>query len=119
GNYLMVQAVGRRAESITRVEGNGLAPATFVQMINDSVFPGPVYGGYGDAIVRGSYTPAAFSTVLGLKDLMLATRAAAESGVHLPTGPILLDLLTTAAREVGEAADWAAIARVTRRRSAT
>ena len=40
-------------------------------MISDSVFPGPVYGGYGDAIARGSYTPAGFSTVLGLKDVML------------------------------------------------
>ena len=86
-------------------------------MINDSVFPGPVYAGYGDVIVRGSYRPAVFSTVLGLKDLMLATRAAAESGVHLPTGPVLQDLLTTAASEVGEDADWAAIAEITRRRS--
>lgn len=118
-NYLIVHALQALAESITLVERNGLDAAMFVQMINDSVFPGPVYGGYGDSIVRGSYTPAAFSTVLGLKDLTLATRAAAESGVYLPTGPVLTDLLTTAVSEVGEDADWAAIAEITRRRSAT
>ena len=116
-NYLIVHALQALAESITLVERNGLDAAMFVQMINDSVFPGPVYGGYGDSIVRGSYTPAAFSTVLGLKDLTLATRAAAESGVYLPTGPVLTDLLTTAVSEVGEDADWAAIAEITRRRS--
>jgi 3-hydroxyisobutyrate dehydrogenase-like beta-hydroxyacid dehydrogenase len=118
-NYLILHALQALAESITLVEQNGLDATTFVQMINDSVFPGPVYGGYGDAIVHSSYKPAEFSTVLGLKDLMLATGAAAESGVDLPTGPVLQDLLSTAAREVGEDADWAAIAEITRRRSAS
>lgn len=118
-NYLLVHALQALAESITLLERNGLDTATFVQMINDSVFPGPVYGGYGDAIARGSYRPAEFSTVLGLKDLMLAIHAAAQAGVDLPTGPVLQDLLAAAVSEVGEDADWAAIAEVTRRRSAS
>ena len=116
-NYLIVHALQALAESITLLERNDLDGGTFVQLINDSIFPGPVYGGYGDAIARGSYTPAGFSTVLGLKDLTLAIRAAAESGVHLPTGPVLRDLLTTAVSEVGADADWAAIAEITRRAS--
>jgi len=118
-NYLIAHALQALAESITLLERYDLDTGRFVEMINDSLFPGPVYGGYGDAIVRGSYTPAEFSTVLGLKDLMLATAAAAESGVDFPTGPVLQDLLSTAARQVGEDADWAAIAEITRRRSAS
>ena len=117
-NYLIVHALQALAESITLLERNGLDATTFVQMINDSIFPGPVYGGYGDAIARGSYRPAGFSTVLGLKDLMLAINAAGDSGVLLPTGPILQELLAAAVSEVGEDADWAAIAEITRRRSA-
>jgi 3-hydroxyisobutyrate dehydrogenase-like beta-hydroxyacid dehydrogenase len=117
-NYLIVHALQALAESITLLERNGLDAGTFVQMINDSLFPGPVYGGYGDAIARGSYRPAGFSTMLGLKDLMLAIHAAAQAGVDLPTGPVLRDLLKAAVSEVGEDADWAAIAEITRRRSA-
>jgi 3-hydroxyisobutyrate dehydrogenase-like beta-hydroxyacid dehydrogenase len=118
-NYLIVHALQALAESITLLERNGLDTGTFVQMINDSIFPGPVYGGYGDAIARGSYRPAGFSTVLGLKDLMLAIHAAAQAGVDLPTGPVLRDLLAAAVSEVGEDADWAAIAEITRGRSAS
>lgn len=117
-NYLIVHALQALAESITLLESNGLDTATFVQVINDSIFPGPVYGGYGDAIARSSYRPAKFTTVLGFKDLRLALDAAAASGVDLPTGPVLQDLLTTAVAEVGPDADWAAIAEITRRRSA-
>jgi 3-hydroxyisobutyrate dehydrogenase-like beta-hydroxyacid dehydrogenase len=116
-NYLIVHALQALAESITLLERNGLDAGTFVQMINDSIFPGVIYGGYGDAIARASYRPAGFSTVLGLKDLMLAIEAAAQTGVDLPTGPILQELLAAAVSEVGEDADWAAIAEVTRRRS--
>jgi 3-hydroxyisobutyrate dehydrogenase-like beta-hydroxyacid dehydrogenase len=117
-NYLIVHALQALAESITLLERNGLDATTFVQMISDSIFPGPVYSGYGDSIARSSYRPAGFSTVLGLKDLMLAINAAGDSGVLLPTGPILQELLAAAVSEVGEDADWAAIAEITRRRSA-
>jgi 3-hydroxyisobutyrate dehydrogenase-like beta-hydroxyacid dehydrogenase len=118
-NYLILHALQALAESITLLERNGLDTDTFVQMINDSLFPGPVYGGYGDAIAHGRYRPAGFSTVLGLKDLMLAIRAAEKVGVYLPTGPVLEDLFTAAVSEVGKDADWAAVAEITRRRSAS
>jgi hypothetical protein len=36
---------------------DGLDTRQFVEMINDSVFPGPFSGDYGDAIVHASYTP--------------------------------------------------------------
>jgi 3-hydroxyisobutyrate dehydrogenase-like beta-hydroxyacid dehydrogenase len=114
-NYLIAHALQALAESITLLERGGLDTGQFVQMINDSVFPGPVYGGYGDAIARGSYTPPGFTTVLGLKDVMLAVDAAADAGVNLPTAPILKEIFETTVSEIGEDLDWAAIAEITRR----
>ncbi len=114
-NYLIAHALQALAESITLLEQNGLDTSQFVEMINDSVFPGPVYGGYGDAIARRSYTPPGFTTVLGLKDVMLAVDAAAEAGVRLPCAPVLREIFETAVSEVGEDLDWAAIAEITRR----
>jgi 3-hydroxyisobutyrate dehydrogenase-like beta-hydroxyacid dehydrogenase len=114
-NYLIAHALQALAESITLLERYSLDTGQFVQMINDSVFPGPVYGGYGDAIARGSYTPPGFTTVLGLKDVKLALQAAADAGVRLPSGPLLGDIFETTVAEVGDDLDWAAIAEVTRR----
>jgi 3-hydroxyisobutyrate dehydrogenase-like beta-hydroxyacid dehydrogenase len=118
-NYLIAHALQALAESITLLEQNGLDTSQFVQIINDSIFPGPVYGGYGNAIARGNYTPPGFTTVLGLKDLMLAIRAAADANVHLPSGPVLQEIFETTVSEVGEDIDWAAIAEISRRRSAS
>jgi 3-hydroxyisobutyrate dehydrogenase-like beta-hydroxyacid dehydrogenase len=114
-NYLIAHALQALAESITLLERYDLDTGRFVEMINDSLFPGPVYGGYGDAIARGSYRPAGFSTVLGLKDVMLALQAAADAGLRLPTGPLLQDIFETTVAEIGEDPDWAAIAEITRR----
>jgi hypothetical protein len=118
-NYLIIHALQALAESITLLERNDLDTSQFVQMINDSIFPGPVYGGYGNAIARGSYTPPGFTTVLGLKDLMLALDAAADAGTHLPSGQTLREIFETTVSEVGEDLDWAAIAEITRRRPVT
>jgi hypothetical protein len=117
-NYLIAHALQALAESITLLEREDLDTGQFVQMINDSLFPGPVYGGYGDAIARRSYTPPGFTTVLGLKDVMLAVGAAADAGVGLPSAPILQEIFETTVAEVGEDLDWAAIAEITRRGSA-
>jgi 3-hydroxyisobutyrate dehydrogenase-like beta-hydroxyacid dehydrogenase len=118
-NYLIAHALQALAESITLLERSGLDTGQFVPMINDSVFPGPVYGGYGDAIARSAYTPPGFTTVLGLKDVMLAVNAAADAGVQLPSAPILREIFETTVSEVGADLDWAAIAEITRRRSVT
>ena len=115
-NYLIIHALQALAESITVLERNGLDTLSFIQMINDSIFPGPVYGGYGEAIARSRYTPPGFTTVLGLKDLMLALGAAADVGTHLPSGPVLQEIFESAVAEVGEDVNWAAIAEISRRR---
>ena len=118
-NYLIVHALQALAESITLLERNGLDTSQFIQIINDSIFPGPVYNGYGNSIARGTYTPPGFTTVLGMKDLMLALDAAAAANVHLPSGPVLKEVFEATVSDVGADLDWAAIAEICRRRSAT
>ncbi len=117
-NYLIIHALQALAESLTLVEHRDLDPHTFIDMINDSVFPGAVYSGYGHAIAGRTYTPPGFTTTLGHKDLMLAVDAAAEAGVELPSAPVLREIFETTIAEGGDQFDWASIAEVTRRRSA-
>lgn len=114
-NYLIAHALQALAESITLLERYDMDTGQFVQMINDSLFPGAVYGGYGDAIARRSYRPAGFSVVLGLKDLMLALQAANDAGARLPAGPLLQDIFESTVAELGEDPDWASIAEYSRR----
>jgi 3-hydroxyisobutyrate dehydrogenase-like beta-hydroxyacid dehydrogenase len=114
-NFLIAHALQALAESITLLERYGLDTGQFVQMINDSVLPGPIYGGYGDAIARSSYTPPGFTTVLGQKDVLLALQAADDAGARLPSGPLLREIFETTVAEIGEDLDWAAIAEITRR----
>ncbi|WP_431919525.1 NAD(P)-dependent oxidoreductase [Amycolatopsis tucumanensis] len=116
-NYLIVHALQALAESVTLLEGSGIDTGKFVEVINDSIFPGPVYGGYGRAIATSTYTPPGFTTTLGHKDLMLAIRAAETLGVELPTGAVLREVFESAIEHVGEDLDWACVAEITRRRA--
>ncbi|MDT8913180.1 NAD(P)-dependent oxidoreductase [Amycolatopsis sp. PS_44_ISF1] len=116
-NYLIIHALQALSESITLLEHAGLDAGRFVEMITDSVFPGPVYRGYGEAIATATFTPPGFTTKLGLKDLNLALDVAGGLGVDLATGAALHDVFTTAVEQIGADLDWAGIAEVTRRRS--
>ncbi len=116
-NYLIIHALQAMAESITLVERSGIDPSAFVELANNSLFPGPVYGGYGSMIAESRYLPAGFTTTLGLKDLNLARAAAAGVDVELPTADVLHGIFTEAV-EAGADLDWAAVAEVTRRRAA-
>ncbi|WP_280407779.1 NAD(P)-dependent oxidoreductase [Nocardia brasiliensis] len=116
-NYLILHALQALSESITLLQHAELDTGRFVEMINDSIFPGPVYGGYGNAIATSTFTPPGFTTTLGLKDLRLALSAADDLGTHLPTGPVLHDVFATAVEQIGAELDWASVAEVTRQRS--
>ncbi len=116
-NYLIIHALQALAESVTMLERQGLDTEQFIEVINDSVFPGPVYGGYGHAIATSNYTPPGFTSRLGLKDLGLALGLAEDLGVNLPTGAALRGIFEEAVTNVGEDLDWASIAEVTRRRA--
>jgi len=114
-NYNLIHALQALAESVTLVEHGGVDGMTFVEILTDAAFTGSVYTGYGSLIARKAYSPPGFSVGLGLKDLSLAERAAAASGVVLPTAPVLRDMFERALADPDLAQlDWSAIAEITR-----
>ena len=116
-NYLIIHALQAMSESVAILESRGIDTDRFVELASDSLFPGPVYSGYGAEISERRYLPAGFTTELGFKDLRLAIDAADESGAALPTAGVLREVFDEAIADGLAQSDWASIAEVTRTRS--
>lgn len=84
-NFLIVSAVQAVSEAAVLVTRHGLASSDLVDLMSNTLFPGPVYAGYGGLIGERRYEPAAFKAVLGLKDVQLVLAAASQVSVHMPT----------------------------------
>ncbi len=59
--------------------GHGIDPHAFLDVITNTLFPGPVYQGYGRMIADHRYEPALFKARLGLKDVRLALLLPADA----------------------------------------
>ena len=59
------------------------------ELIGQSLFPGPVYQGYGRLIAEGRFEPAGFKARLGLKDVRLALAAAEAVTTPMPVGSVI------------------------------
>lgn len=115
-NYNLIHTLQALAESVTMVERGDVSGDTFIEILTDAAYTGSAYGGYGPMIARRNYEPVGFTVALGLKDLGLAERAAADTGTALPTSPALRSLFESAlADEHLSTLDWSAVAEVTRR----
>ena len=116
-NFTILHALQAMAESVTLVESHEIPATEFVELLSNTLFLGPVYAGYGSMIAEKRYSPAGFAMDLGLKDLGLAEELAAESGITLPTAPVLRDRFERALADPELVdLDWSAVAEVTRRR---
>lgn len=115
-NFNLIHAIEALGESVALVEAGGVDPELFVELLTNSLFGGIAYTGYGNAIATQSYYPAGFTVALGLKDLSLVEGAARETGLALPTVPVLREVFETALADQDiQDADWAAIAEVSRK----
>jgi 3-hydroxyisobutyrate dehydrogenase-like beta-hydroxyacid dehydrogenase len=116
-NFCLASAIGTMAEAGALVRGHGVAQPDFLQMLGSTIFPGPVYQGYGGLIAREQYTPAGFKLGLGLKDVRLALAAGEAAHVPMPIASVLRDgLLEGVAHGDGDL-DLAALAKVSARRA--
>ena len=114
-NYDIIHAFQAIAESVALVEANDVDAGLFTELLSSTLFPGPVYTGYGAMIAEARYTPPGFTMTLGAKDLGLAEAIAAEAGIVLPSAPVLRRAFDTAlASEDLKDADWSGIAEITR-----
>jgi 3-hydroxyisobutyrate dehydrogenase-like beta-hydroxyacid dehydrogenase len=113
-NFLILHALQALAEAFALAEQHGVEGRDLQSLITGTLFPGPVYEGYGREMVTHTYLPAGFRTSLGMKDLTLATQAAEEVGLSLPTAAALEQTFQLAIdRGLGDL-DWASIAEVVR-----
>lgn len=115
-NYTIIHALQAIGESVTLVEANEVDARLFTELLSSTLFPGPVYAGYGSMIAERRYLPPGFTMALGSKDLGLAETIAADAGVTLPTAPVLRRVFDAAlAADDLKDVDWSAVAEITRR----
>ncbi|WP_184939863.1 NAD(P)-dependent oxidoreductase [Kitasatospora kifunensis] len=115
-NFVLISAIEALSEATALAEANGLAADQLVELLAGTLFPGPVYAGYGALIAERRYDPAAFRLVLGLKDVKLALDAGTEARVPLPIASVLRDALLEGIAHGDGERDVAALAETSRRR---
>jgi 3-hydroxyisobutyrate dehydrogenase-like beta-hydroxyacid dehydrogenase len=114
-NFMIVSAIESMAEASVLVSAHGMESAQLIDLISNSIFPGPVYAGYGKMIAERNYEPAAFKASLGLKDVGLALAAAEQVEVPMPLGDLVRgNLLDAIAHDEGHM-DLAVLGRVAER----
>lgn len=116
-NFCLASAIGTMGEASALVQGHGVAPAAFLQMLTSTLFAAPAYQGYGGLIARRQYSPAGFKLALGLKDVRLGLAAGEAAHVPMPLAGVLRDALIDALAHGEGELDWAALAQVSARRA--
>ncbi|WP_354638789.1 NAD(P)-dependent oxidoreductase [Kitasatospora camelliae] len=116
-NLTLVSAVEAVAEASALAEAGGLPAGDLLEVLTGTVFPGPVYSGYGAMIAEDRYEPAAFRLALGLKDVDLALAAGRDGEVRLPLAALLRDALAESVADGAGDLDLAALGRTARRRT--
>ena len=111
GNMMITQAIESLSEASALVEGHGLNPATFIEVVTQTLFACPSYQRYGQNIVQHRFEPG-FKLSLGLKDIDLALDAAGSLGLHLPAADVVRTrMLDGVAQGLGEK-DWSVFANI-------
>ncbi|MEV7180109.1 NAD(P)-dependent oxidoreductase [Kitasatospora sp. NPDC093679] len=117
-NFVLVSAVEAVAEATALGEASGLAAEDLLSVLTGTVFPGPVYEGYGAMIAERRYEPAGFRLDLGFKDVGLALDTAAAARVPVPLAGVLRDALLEGVAHGRGGQDLAALGETSRRRAA-
>lgn len=116
-NFMLASAIETTSEAASLMSGHGIDPHAFLDVITNTLFPGPVYQGYGRMIADSRYEPALFKAKLGLKDVRLAMAAAEAVNVALPMANVVRDnLIEVLAQGDGEK-DFAVLGKIAARRA--
>jgi 3-hydroxyisobutyrate dehydrogenase-like beta-hydroxyacid dehydrogenase len=116
-NFLLASAVETLGEAIVFAGAHGINAQQLIDLIAGSIFPGPVYQGYGALIAQRRYEPAGFKAELALKDVSLAIAAADAVSVPLPVGSLVRDSLMDAIAHQEGGMDLAVLGQVAERRA--
>jgi len=110
GNFLLAAAIEAMAEAFTLAEKNGIDRKLAAETLTQTLFPCPVYQGYGKRIAENIYEPAGFRLALGLKDIGLVLQTAGSSPMPMPLASLLRDRWLGAMAKGRENLDWSAAA---------
>ena len=116
-NFMLASAVETLGEATVLAGAYGITAQQLIDLITGSIFPGPVYQGYGALIAQRRYEPAGFKAELALKDVRLALAAADAVSVPLPVGSVVRDSLIDASAHQEGAMDLAVLGKVAARRA--
>jgi len=117
-NFLLAAAIESMGEAAALTTAYGIEARELFELIGQSLFPGPVYQGYGRLIAEGRLEPVGFKARLGLKDVRLALAAAEAVTTPMPVGSLIRDaMLEALARGEGEKEFGVVLGRAAMRRA--
>jgi len=117
GNFLIASAIEAMAEAFTLVEKHDLAPAQFLEMIDQAVLQSPLYRRYGTLLAEGQYAPPGFELRWGLKDVRLVRQQADLSASPMPLADLIHEHLLSSVAQGRSLWDWVAMGEVVRERA--
>ncbi|WP_329956618.1 NAD(P)-dependent oxidoreductase [Pseudomonas putida] len=115
-NFSIASAIETMAEASALVRAYGIESQAFIDLLTHTLYPSPVYKGYGSMIAQERYAPAGFKLWLGLKDARLALEAGEAQHLPLPLGSTLRDSHLEAIAQGDGLLDWAALGKAAARR---
>ena len=117
-NFMLAAAIESMGEAAALTAAYGVEARVLFELIGQSLFPGPVYQGYGRLIAEGRFEPAGFKARLGLKDVRLALAAADAATTPMPVGSLIHDsMLEALARGEGDKEFGVVLGRAAMRRA--
>jgi len=117
-NFMLAAACEAMGEAAALVTGYDVKAGDLFELANHSVFPGPVYEGYGKLIAAAVFEPAGFKARLGLKDIRLALAAAEAVTTPMPLASQMRDsMLEALTRGEGEKEFGVVLGRAAMRRA--
>lgn len=117
-NFMLAAACESMGEAAALASGYGVQPADLFDLASHSMFPGPIYEGYGRLIAASAFEPAGFKARLGLKDVRLAIAAGEAVTTPLPLASQMRDsLLEALTRGEGEKEFGVVLGRAAMRRA--
>lgn len=108
-NMMITMAIEAMAEAVVLTQANGLARERFFELILNTLFGSRSYQVYSANIMQDHYEPG-FKASLGLKDLRLASSAAAQLGRTLPMLDAVHGQMARAVEAGGGEKDWSVMA---------